>query len=141
MRRNKGNSATSGAPRFRENLSGAEPADIVRQLHAMVREARVPLTAPTVENLDDCRRRLDEAAGELRRLQASLPGTDPESDAALAAPLAALRSEIARVATMLDGAAAFHVGWIRLAARLVSGYTADGTPAAPESARRVLAEV
>jgi hypothetical protein len=141
MRRNRGDTAFGDLPAVQRNSGDAEPAAVVRRLRAMVHAARAPLTDPTAENLDDCRRRLDQVAGELRILQASLPGADPERAVALAAGLAGLRAEIARVATLLDGAAAFHVGWIRLAARLVSGYTADGTPGLPESARRVLAEV
>ncbi len=141
MPRDRGQNAMAGAPRAQENSLAPDPGAVVRQLHAMVREARVPLTDPTVDNLDDCRGRLDEVAGAVRKLQASLPGADRKRDAALRAPLAALRAEIARVAILLDGAAAFHVGWMRLAGCMVSGYTADGTPAAPEATRRVLVEV
>jgi hypothetical protein len=118
-----------------------DAAAAVRQLHAMVRDARMRLTAPTVENLDDCRRRLDEAAEAFGKLQAALPSRDPKHDAALSAPLGALRAEIARVAILLDGAAAFHTGWMRRAACMVSGYGADGTPAQPEARRRVLLEI
>jgi hypothetical protein len=73
-------------------------------------------------------------------LLAGLPnGQTPH--VALAGPLASLRAEIGRVAMLLDSAAAFHVGWMHLAACMMSGYTADGTPAAPETGRRVSLEI
>jgi hypothetical protein len=118
-----------------------EPAEVMRRLHAMVREARAPLIDPTAGNVDDCRRRLDEVASALRKLLAGPPGIDPKHDVALAGPLASLRAEIGRVAILLDSAAAFHMGWMHMAACMVSGYTADGTPATPEPARRVSLEV
>jgi hypothetical protein len=138
MPRYRGQHETAGALK----LGGQppQPAAVIRQLHAMVREARVPLIDPTAGNLDDCRGRLDEVARALRKLLAGLPGGDPKQDAALAAPLASLRAEIGRVAMLLDSAAAFHMGWMHLAACMVSGYAADGTPATPEPARRVSLE-
>lgn len=139
MPRDRGQHETAGALK----LGGQppEPAAVVRQLHAMVRESRVPLIDPTAGNLDDCRGRLDEVASALRKVLAGLPGGDPKQDVALAEPLASLRAEIGRVAMLLDRAAAFHMGWMHLAACMVSGYTADGTPATPEPARRVSLEV
>jgi hypothetical protein len=119
----------------------ADPEAAVRQLQAMVRKARMRLTAPTIENLDDCRGRLEQAIGLLRQLQTGLPSGDPKRDAALRAPLGELRAEIARVNILLDGAAAFHTGWVRLAASMVAGYKADGNPAQPESIRNVWLEV
>jgi hypothetical protein len=113
----------------------------VGELRVMVREARTQLTTPTIENLEDCRRRLNEAATAFERLQITLPSRDPLRDAALAAPLGALRAEIAAVAILLDGAAAFYTGWMRLASSMISGYTAHGTPPASEVRRRVLLEV
>jgi len=109
-------------------------------LHAMVREARTLLTNPTNESLEACRSRLDEAVSALGRLRSSLPSGDLSRDRALAAPLGALRSEIAGVQILLDGAAAFYTGWMRLASSMASGYTADGSPAQPETGCRVLVE-
>jgi hypothetical protein len=141
MSRGNGHKDTvAAAPAHAKPLEG-DAAAAVRQLHAMVREARTRLTAPTIENLDDCRRRLDEAAQAFAKLQAALPSRDPKRDASLSAPLEALRAEIASVAILLDGAAAFHTGWMRLAACMVSGYGADGAPAQPEATRRVLLEI
>jgi hypothetical protein len=107
----------------------------------MVREARAQLIDPTAGNLNDCRGRLDEVAGALRKLLAGLPNGGQTHHVALAVPLASLRGEIGRVAMLLDSAAAFHVGWMHLAACMMSGYTADGTPAAPETGRRVSLEI
>jgi hypothetical protein len=139
MPHDRGQHETAGALK----LGGQppEPAAVVRQLHAMVREARVPLIDPTAGNLDDCRGCLDGVASALRKVLAGLQGGDPKQDVALAEPLASLRAEIGRVAMLLDSAAAFHMGWMHLAACMVSGYTADGTPATPELARRVSLEV
>jgi hypothetical protein len=137
-------------PRDREQLEieGAlkdggltpEPTAVVGQLHAMVREARAQLIDPTAGNVDDCRGRLYEVASALRKLLAGLPNGQTHH-VALAVPLASLRAEIGRVAMLLDSAAAFHVGWMHMAACMMSGYTADGTPAAPETRRRVSLEI
>jgi hypothetical protein len=139
-RSNRHKEAGAAPPTQTKPLEG-DAAATVRQLHVMVRDAGMRLTAPTVENLDDCRRRLNEVAEAFGKLQAALPSRDPKRDAALSTPLGALRAEIARVAILLDGAAEFHTGWMRLAACMVSGYGADGTPAQPEARRRVLLEI
>lgn len=118
-----------------------DPLATVRQLQETVREARAQLISPTPENLDECRRRVDEAVNVLRQLQTGLPSGDFHRDSSLRAPLGELRSEIARLNILLEGAAAFHTGWVRLAASMVAGYTADGTPGQPEPARRVWLEV
>ena len=136
MPRNKGEVVEAG--KFAARL---DPSTTVQHLQETVRQARAQLTSPTPENLDECRRRLDEAVNLLRRLQTTLPSGDFRRDSSLRAPLGELRSEIARLNTLLDGAAAFHTGWVRLAASMVAGYTADGTPGQPEPARRVWLEV
>jgi hypothetical protein len=116
------------------------PAGAVRELRAMVREAQTLLTNPTAETLDGCRIRLKEAVNALGRLQSSLPSGDSSQDRALAQPLGALRTEIAGVQILLDNARSFYTGWMRLAASMGSGYTANGSPAPPETGCRVLVE-
>jgi len=118
-----------------------DPEAAVKQLQEMVREARLQLISPTPQNLSDCRLRVDEAVNRLRKLQTALPSDDIRRDSMLRAPLGELRAEIARLNTLLESAAAFHTGWVRLAASMVAGYTADGTPGQPEPARRVWLEV
>jgi hypothetical protein len=118
-----------------------QPVTAVRQLHAVVRDARERLTSPTIENLDYCRRRMDEAAGAFRQLQAAIPAAGCKPDDDLSTSLAELRVEIARVGILLDSAAAFHSGWIQRAGGMVSGYTDKGTPAAPEATSRVILEI
>jgi hypothetical protein len=118
-----------------------DPSATVKQLQETVREARAQLISPTPENLDECRRRVNEAVNQLRDLQTALPSGDFGRDSSLRAPLGELRAEIARLNILLDGAAAFHTGWVRLAASMVAGYTADGTPGQTEPARRVWLEV
>lgn len=136
MLRNKGDVPEAG------NLAERrDPSATVKQLQERVRQARAQLISPTPENLDECRRRLDEAVNQLRQLQTLLPSGDFRRDSSLRAPLGELRAEIARLNILLDGAAAFHTGWVRLAASMVAGYTADGTPGQPEPARRVWLEV
>ena len=139
MQRDKGHSDTAGALQF--GKQSAEPAAMIRQLHAMVNEARAPLLDPTAGSLNECRERLNEVAVGLRALLAGLPASEPKRKAALAEPMRALRAEIGRVAMLLDSAAAFHTGWMHMAACMVSGYTANGSPATPEPGRRVSLEV
>ena len=119
----------------------SQPVAAVRQLHAVVRDARERLTSPTIENLDYCRCRMDEAADAFRHLQATMPAAGRKPDAALSASLAELRAEIARVGILLDNAAAFHTGWMQRASSMVSGYTDKGTPAVLEGRRRVILEI
>jgi hypothetical protein len=136
MPRNKSDAGRAG------NLAEhRDPSETVKQLREMVRQARAQLISPTPENLDECRRRLDEAVKQLRELQTALPSGDFRRDSSLRAPLGELRAEIGRLNILLDGAAAFHTGWVRLAASMVAGYTADGSPGQPEPARRVWLEV
>jgi hypothetical protein len=139
MPRDRGQLETAGA--LKDGGPTPESTAVAGRLHAMVREARAQLIDPTAGNVDDCRRRLDEVAGALRKLLAGLPNSGQKHHVALIAPLASLRAEIGRVAMLLDSAAAFHLGWMHMAACMMSGYTADGTPAAPETRRRVSVEV
>lgn len=118
-----------------------DPAAAVKKLQETVREARAQLVSPTPENLDECRRRVEEAVNVLRQLQTGLSSGNFRRDSSLRAPLGQLRAEIARLNILLDGAAAFHTGWVRLAASMVAGYTADGTPGQPEPTRRLWLEV
>jgi hypothetical protein len=122
----------------------AEPIDnmaTAQRLQRVVADARQLLTEPTVENLNECRSRLEGAVKELQQLQTTVPSGNFRRDAALRAPLGSLRTEIARLTILLDGAAAFHTGWVRLAASMAAGYTAAGTPGEPEPNRSLWLEV
>lgn len=136
MPRNKSRAEDVGIP-----PQHPAPAPAVKQLQEMVRNARALLIAPTPENLNECRRRVEKAVHLLRQLQTGLPSGDVQHDSSLRAPLGELRAEIARLSTLLESAAAFHSGWVRLAASMTAGYTADGTPGRPEPMRRVWMEV
>jgi len=127
--------------RAKTHAGHGDPTVQVQALESVVRQARERLIAPSPANLDECRGRLEEAVNALRQLQMTLPGNDPVRNATLRAPLAALRAEIARLKTLLDNAAAFHHGWMRLAASIIAGYQADGNPAPTETIRRVWLEV
>jgi len=117
-----------------------DPVKSVRQLLAMVHEAGMQLAVPTAQAIEQCRDRLEEAGELLQSLRTSMPAGDRKRDASLRPLLKALRVEINRVALLLDTAAAFHAGWMHLAASMVAGYTAGGSPAAPEAGRRVWLE-
>jgi hypothetical protein len=136
MARNKATLSVPGA-----QAQPLDPLATVKQLQEMVHGARALLVAPSPENLNDCRRRVDEAVNALRQLQSALPSGDLKRDASLRGPLGQLRAEIARLNILLDGAAAFHTGWVSLAASIMAGYTADGTPGQTEPTRRVWLEV
>lgn len=132
MPRNKSRAADTQSP---------DPTTTVKQVQEMVRNARALLVDPTPDNLNECRRRVDEAVNVLRQLQTNLPSGDLKHDSSLRAPLGELRSEIARLHVLLDSAAAFHTGWVRLAASMVAGYTAGGEPGKTEPTRRFWVEV
>ncbi len=116
-------------------------AEAVAALQSVMRDARLQLTQPTVENLDACCERLNEAASALRQLQTELPAADRRATAELSFALKDLRAEIARFCILLDGAASFHTGWMRLARCIASGYTATGLPATAQATPRVLLEI
>lgn len=113
----------------------------VRRAQMLVQDARERLTVPSIANLDHCRSRLEEAADGVRALQTGLPGHQPAQKAALLLQLGTLRTEIARLAQLLDSAAGFHTGWVRLGSSLIAGYQADGNPARPEPVRRLSLEI
>jgi hypothetical protein len=136
-RRKKGGAAPVAA----NQIKPSQAVVAVLQLHTVVRDGRQRLTSPTIENLDYCRCRMDEAANGFRQLQASLATVGRKPDAVLSSSLAALRAEIARVGILLDSAAAFHTGWMQRAGSMISGYTAKGTPDMPENRRRVILEI
>ena len=136
MPRNKSRAADAGIP-----PQHPAPALAVKQLQEMVRDARALLISPNPENLNECRGCIGEAVNLLRQLQTGLPSGDVKGDSSLRAPLGELRAEIARLNRLLESAAAFHSGWVRLAASMTAGYTADGTPGQLEPTRRVWMEV
>jgi hypothetical protein len=135
------NNRRGAPPAIGNKIKPSQAVEAVRQLHAVVRDARERLTSPTIENLDYCGRRMDEAADAFRQLQATMPAGGRKQDAVLSASLAELRAEIARVGILLDSAAAFHAGWMQRAGSMVSGYTDKGTPELPEGRRRVILEI
>jgi len=120
--------------------NGDLTTDILR-LQNVLREARMQLIGASVENLDNCQCQVSDAADQLRQLQMAIGREKKKRAAGLSAPLRDLRAEITYIAILLDSAAAFHTGWVRLARSLSSGYSAGGTPVHPEAARRVALEM
>src|SRR6476659_1186839 len=88
-------------------LSGDLAANI-RQLHILLQESHARVIDPSVENLNACHSRLNQAVDELRHLQVAIARDKTKCNSAVTGPLGALRSEITRVAILLDSAAAFH---------------------------------
>lgn len=124
-----------------DNQHPVDAAAATGQLRDVIRDVCLRLIDPTVANIDECRRRLGETGLLFHQLQSSLPTGDRKRDAALRAPLQGLRADLNRAAVLLDGAASFHAGWIRMAESLVAGYTAGGSPGTPEARRTVWLEV
>jgi hypothetical protein len=124
-----------------ERPLNADAAADIRQLHRLLQEAQARVIDPSVENLNTCHSRLNEAVDRLRRLQTGIAREKTKCDAAVSGPLRTLRSEIIRVAILLDSAAAFHSGWLCLARSLAAGYSADGTPAQLEPTPRMALEI
>ena len=119
----------------------ADLAADVSRLHSLLHEAHADVIDPSVENLNACHSRLNHAADQLRHLQMAIARDKTKCDSAVSGPLRALRSEITRVAILLDSAAAFHTGWLCLSRSMTAGYSADGTPAQLEPACRVALEI
>jgi hypothetical protein len=113
----------------------------IRRLHCLLQEAHADVIDPSIENLNACDCRLNHAADQLRQLQMGIARDRTTRDASLSGSLGALRSEITRVAILLDSAAAFHTGWLCLSSSLASGYSADGSPAQLEPTPRVALEI
>ena len=119
----------------------ADAAMDIRQLRSLLEDAQARVIDPSVENLNACHSRLNQAVDQLRHLQTGIARTKTKRDAALSGPLRALRTEIVRVAILLDSAAAFHSGWLCLSRSLAAGYSSDGTPAQLEPTPRVALEI
>jgi hypothetical protein len=119
----------------------ADAAADIRQLHSLLQDAQARVIDPSVENLHACHSRLNQAVDQLRHLQTGIARNKTTCDAAVSGPLRALRSEIIRVAILLDSAAAFHSGWLCWSRSLAAGYSADGTPAQLEPTPRMALEI
>lgn len=80
--------------------------------------------------------RLNAAIDRLRAFQAELDGKPPvgEERAALHRDLKALKTDLARLATLAGHGEAFWRGWGRLLG-LEGGYTQAGLPASPTGAK------
>jgi len=116
-------------------------AVIAQRVEAMLRDACLQLTAPTPGNIDVCRNQLEQAAEGLRRLQTLAPASHGKRRESLLSALRAIQVQNTGVAKLLESAAAFHGGWVNMAAVMTAGYTANGAPARPETRRRLILEV
>jgi hypothetical protein len=102
--------------------------EAVSRALAGVREARRLLLCPTAGSLQECAAHIESAVQSVREFK-PVPGA--------AAELADLRKEAALATALLEGAAAFQLGWARLLFTAACGYTARGEPAPPGPLRTV----
>ena len=80
------------------------------------------------------------AVREIPRRDDAPTGREP-SDAGRGQRAAALTAAYHAGMAEPGGHGTLAFGWVRLAASMVSGYTADGSPAQPETRSRVVLEV
>jgi hypothetical protein len=105
-----------------------------------VRQASLLVAQPNPEALDRCQALLEEARRELQSATHSFDPRNAEGEAGMRAGLAELRRRLAGLSLLLDHAAGFYAGWVRLRNTLTGGYTAEGEPAPPVSAGRLSLE-
>jgi hypothetical protein len=110
----------------------ANQLEWVRQARASVREAQVELLTPTPEALDRCGPPLQRATRSLEALAQALKSGAQGGHPDLRSALNELSKEVVRVATLLENAAGFYLGWARWLFAATCGYTAQGEPGAPE---------
>jgi hypothetical protein len=108
----------------------------IQEAQAGVAEAEAHLRAPTAAALESTWPSLERATGALRRLAECLRAK-PAGGKEPRRALESLRREVARLRSLLEGAAALRLGWGRRLYTTACGYTRDGQPALPQVARRL----
>jgi len=112
----------------------------VRQAQAILRQVRQLLLSPTPQSLEHSAPHLEAAAGCLKALEHALrAGAAPPRQSVLP-ELSELRRQVLLVQALLQQAGAFYVGWARLLAATLGGYTPQGEPAVPPAVRRLSME-
>jgi len=87
------------------------------------------LLYPSAENLDAACGDLELARSCLEQLAESCRRAPDENRAAIREGLSTLRGQLDRVRALLEQAGGLRLGWARLLAAMVGGYTREGTPA------------
>lgn len=121
-------------------MGGEDTRAWVAQTRSGVRQARLLITTPSPQTLDRCRPLLEEATACLVRVRDSLNRAGQHREPALLTELTGLEQDVAGLGLLLEHAAGFYSGWIRLRNSLAGGYTAQGKPAEPGPSRRVSVE-
>jgi hypothetical protein len=85
------------------------------------------LTSPTAEALDSCSA-LMEAVGELL-MDGHARIAEAQRDPAALEAAWSVRRAFLRAVKLLEGAAAFHTGWVAIRGSITGGYTSRGEPA------------
>ncbi len=86
------------------------------------------LMTPTPEGLEAVCQALESAGAAMASVRTTL-AEQPAQTLALREALLKLQSQARLLAALLDHAAQFHLGWARLLAASVAGYTESGQPA------------
>jgi hypothetical protein len=117
-----------------------EPERWLETVHAAVQEANRLLMDPKPEALEGSAAVLEQARRGLQRAVDSFNLSNPPAKAGMRAELEELRKGLRGHDLLLEHAAAFYDGWVRLRNSLTGGYTAQGEPAPVEPGRRLLIE-
>ncbi len=113
--------------------------DELGQAQAAAESARRLLVFPSVANLDQSRSHLEQACASLKELARTSDPSAAGRGSDMIARLRALQLTGRRVAVLVEGAASFQAGWLRVVSDLAAtgGYTPEGQPA-PQLAPRSL---
>lgn len=112
-----------------------DPGNLLDQARSALRQARGLLLAPSPQALDECLPLLEEAGTRLNQMRQT-----GGEEALPVAKLEQLQRDVIHFRMLLENAAGFHAGWVRLRGCLTGGYTAHGDPARLEPDRRVSVE-
>jgi hypothetical protein len=120
----------------RESLEHAGSEACLLAIGEHLREVRGALEQPSVVRIDQCREELQKMVGILQGIPRQFGELPANRDGVLAGALAA-RRELRRIRDLLESAAGFHQGWRQFRATFLSGYTAQGAPAAVPGTHRL----
>jgi hypothetical protein len=96
---------------------------------AAVHDASRLVTHPTPEALDQSAALLEQARQRLQAITVAPISPDPEERLQAGASLEGLNRSLERLRGVLDQAASYWAGWIRLKNAMAGGYTGQGEPA------------
>lgn len=117
-----------------------EPERWLDALNAAVQEANQLLMEPKPEALERSAALLEQARRGLRTAVDSFNVSGPPAGAGMRAGMEELRKGLRGQSLLLEHAAGFYDGWVRLRNSMTGGYTAEGQPAPVEPGKRLLIE-